>query len=204
MSTKLPTAKVTLPYTTITDSSVFEASIHLKLPESSTNLANSVFITSLELYNEANGKYCLSRGVSHFVMRYKSPLHRALRAVVFSVPLLLGVYSEYQDMTLHTISYRVGGAVGMIPRHAVVSLSSSDVQVSAAHLIVHVGRPTLASYILHQHFLSFVMLTLSFWFGLVFAAGITYLVVYKVCVLTLELLAWMMGSRFRSIKKEAG
>ena len=130
-------------------------------------------------------------------MKYKSPLHRALKAAVFSVPLLLGIYEEYQDITVDTLSYRVGS----VPRIAVLEASSKSVQVSEGDLIVKVGRPSLSSFILKQYQVSFVVLTLLFWIGLMIGTTVFGVLVMKGIWIGREVLEWGLRPKVR-VKKE--
>lgn len=153
------------------------ASIELRVPESDTNFEHSVFHVRADLFGSSDkgGKegVCLTRSSSQAVLRYRSRVHRAIRAVSLSIPLLLGITSEYQRIHVSLLEYHaIPGDDGLLPQlnGIRVEILPAEVQVAQAMLRLSVARRSFVSGMWNERRAStFVVVMLMLWYALVAA-----------------------------------
>lgn len=159
-----------------------KASLQLSLPESNINLDNSVFQISALLSGQYatssadDQQLCLAQGAAQFSLYYRSQVQRAIRAVVLSLPLLLGLVSEYQHFEKQILHFDAR----TLPQHPVVlhqlsiTLHSSHVQIADAVLKLRVTRDPFFKAIIQQGNLSnYLLITMTLWYAMLIALSLS-------------------------------
>lgn len=178
---------------------LIEASVLLSLPETNANLEHSVFTVSSELHSQSQNAAassapasCLVRAQAHAALTFRSPAHRAIRAVAMAIPLLLGISSEYQSVNLPLLEYRVPTGAPVLD-HIRISIDSSDVQVANAVLKVRIRRRAFVHTILHEHFTSYVVTAVALWYAMLIGVAIALSAMSMLRFLLRETLRYVTG-----------
>jgi hypothetical protein len=111
----------------------YHVSLQLQAPESPVNEDIGVFMVNITLYTTA--QQFLSTSARLAMVKYKSSLLHTLSTVVFSMPLLLGLWHQEQevDVTLYEAYYEPYGD-GAIS--ATVTILNSQIQLYSARLTI--------------------------------------------------------------------
>lgn len=168
------------------------ASVRLLVPESHVNLDNSVFYLSAELFGRPkspaelvnttgrttrgiegkNGAgLCLARGSAQAAMRYRSPVHKGIRAAMLFMPLLLGLSKEYQTVQVHMLSYRAvpEGALLPVLDGLSIELHPAEIQVADARLELRVRRrPFIDTMMKEGRIPGFLVIVIGLWYAMLF------------------------------------
>lgn len=150
-----------------------QATITLSLPESKTNLENSVFQISSDLLSSDD--FCVAHASSAATLTFRSPMHRAVRAVVLSVPMLLGFIREYQTVTEPLFGYQAVRKKGEVPRlvAARVKIDADELQIASAYLVLRAGRTSLLSVLTKEgRVSSIVVMTTGLWYCMLFSLAL--------------------------------
>lgn len=155
-------------------------SVRLLLPESDANLENSVFRLSAQLFglaeSDSSEDVCLAQGSAQASLRFRSPVHRAIRAVIMLVPLLLGLTHEYQTVDVKLLRYRAtADEDGRLPAlDAIrVEINSNQVQVAKATMTLRVKRRAFLTVMLKERRLStFVVVTVVMWYCMLLGVAV--------------------------------
>jgi hypothetical protein len=111
----------------------YHISLQLQAPESPVNEAVGVFMVNITLYT--TGQQFLSTSARPAMVKYKSFMLQTLSTIVFAVPLLLGVWSQEQEINvpLYEAYYEPYGD-GTIS--ATVSVLNPHIQLYSATLTI--------------------------------------------------------------------
>ncbi|CAI8054757.1 Seipin [Geodia barretti] len=122
----------------------YHISLQLQAPESPVNAEVGVFMVNITLYT--TGQQFLSTSARPAMVKYKSFLLRTLSTIVFAVPLLLGVWSQEQELNvpLYEAYYEPYGD-GTIS--ATVSVLNPHVQLYSSTLTIDANFGGLTYYL---------------------------------------------------------
>lgn len=155
------------------------ASLRMKLPESHLNLESSVFQVSTFLnaavYSEDGNTsdICVAKQRAIASMSFRSPTHRAVRAVVLMVPLIFGLVQEYQSIDVCAMRYMTKGQSHNFSTMRVV-VHSDQLQISSALLTLHITRRSLWEVLNSGGTLTHLMLvSCCVWFALLMLAALS-------------------------------
>ncbi len=133
--------------TAIASYGLVSVTVHLTLPESDANLANSAAPVRICVGNE-----CVRNTLA---LRFRSPAHRTARAVILAVPLLAGIVDEYQRVQIEST---IDGT-GVDNKLSV--LIEAPLQISEAKAVIIPTQPPFSSY-LSKRLLAVI---LAYWYA---------------------------------------
>lgn len=151
----------------------------------------SAQLSGIEASNSSDD-VCLAQGSAQASLRFRSPVHRAIRAVTMLVPLLLGLTHEYQTVDAQLLSYRATAREdGTLPLlDAIrVEINSNQVQVAKATMTLKVTRRAFLTVMFKERRVStFVVVSVVMWYCMLI--GIALLVTIISVIRRALLRAW--------------
>lgn len=133
---------------------------------------------------DASDDVCIAQGFAQASLRFRSPVHRAFRAVGMLLPLFLGLTHEYQTVQVELLSYsataRQDGRLPLLDGIR-VEISTDRLQVAEATVTLRVRRRSFLMMMLKERKMSrFVVVSVVIWYCLLVWVALVVAVVSAV------------------------